>query len=692
MTAVFMKLLNLSIHAGWLILAVVLVRFFLKKAPRKVMCILWALVAVRLVLPFSLESVFSLIPRGGTISNEIFFIQNPALSEGEIARNDTASLENNEKASVNSAEVRDGSTRRTFTVQTLLPYASVLWLSGTGALLLYALVSWLKLRKSVAASIPLPSPGPENAAVRVMTCDEIRSPFILGIFRPVIYVPSSMSGEALRYVLSHEKAHLRRLDHFWKPFGYLLLAAYWFQPLCWLAYLLLCRDIEIACDEKVIRDMDREQMASYSQALLDCSMERRRITACPVAFGEVGVKVRVKNIVNYKKPGFWIMLLAAVSCIVVSACFLTDPRTSGTVENDLAVSAPTAETPDHASEAADRVSEPTADFSEAEPTSEAESKDGFFDESDIPSVAVFETDKEPSEPETEPAEEQPWRPKKGVYFNQDPAEGSRRIPYIQFDNTGFTSPSQGHWESAADPSFSYALRGTYVTNGINTATLTINGYKGGEILLEFLSDTEFRVKHVDESLYEDERTGENFWIHEGEIYASDRMPGLWYFEAMSAEDALKEARNANVPVIENLQCTSGYETWRTFSTRVSRGEDASVIVVHYYTLDEDSVDPKLYEEEKDLYPQLFVSVIQYDGSEFTVTTRLSSEEKAESRETFGYLAHYTGKMPAGALYSEYDYYVLVDDDSVTWEDIEHGITSSLSGDWIRHSVVFEDCH
>ena len=161
---------------------------------------------------------------------------------------------------------------------------------------------------------------------------------------------------------------------------------------------------------------------------------------------------------------------------------------------------------------------------------------------------------------------------------------------------------------------------------------------------------------------------------------------------MSAEDAMKEARRANFPVIENLQCTSGYETWRTFSTRVSRGEDASVIVVHYYTLDEDSVDLKLYEEEKDLYPQLFVSVIQYDGSEFTVTTRLSSEEKAESRETFGYLAHYTGKMPAGALYSEYDYYVLVDDDSVTWEDIEHGITSSLSGDWIRHSVVFEDCH
>ncbi|MBQ6551105.1 MAG: hypothetical protein IJL78_06840 [Lachnospiraceae bacterium] len=688
MSTVFLKLLNLSLHAGWLILAVVLVRFFLKKAPRKVMCVLWALVALRLILPFSLESAFSLIPRGTVISNETVKIQAPAASEGETVRNDAAPVVNMKEASANVSEIREETARRTFTVRSLLPYGSILWLSGTGVLLLYALVSYLKLRKTVAASVPLETGGPENTGVRVMVCDEIRSPFILGIFRPVIYVPSSMSGEALRYVLSHETAHLKRLDHFWKPFGYLLLAVYWFQPLCWLAYILLCRDIEIACDEKVIRDMDREQMASYSQALLDCSMERRRIAACPVAFGEVGVKERVKNIISYKKPGFWIMLLAAVSCIIVSACFMTDPRTSGSAGNNPELSGPTAATPDRESEAPDQVSEPTADLIEPE----SESVDGFFDENDISSVIVFETDKEPSESEPGPAEEQSWRPKKGIYFNQNPDDGSRLISCIQFTSTGFESPNEGQWISSADAAISYALTGTYVTNGSNRATLSVNNYPGGEILIEFLSDTEFRVLHVDESFYEEERMGEFFWIHEGETYASDRMPGLWYYEPMSADDALKEARRANFPVVEGLQCTSGYETWRTFSTRVSRGEEASVIVVHYYTLDKDRVSPELYEEEKDLYPQLFISVIEYDGEEFTVSTRMSTEEKAESRETYRHLMHYTGKMPAGAVYSEYDYYVLVDDDSVTWEDIEHGLISSQSGDWIRHSVVFEDCH
>jgi len=191
------------------------------------------------------------------------------------------------------------------------------WLAGAAVLACWGIVSFLRVRREVAASIPVS----EN----VMACDELPSPFILGIFRPVIYVPSYLNGADLDYVLTHERAHLRRHDHWWKPLGYLLLCVYWFNPLCWLAYVLLCRDIESACDERVIRDMNRAGMAAYSQTLLNCSMPAKRISVCPLAFGETGVKERVKNVLNYRKPAFWVIAAALAACIVVAVCFLTDP-------------------------------------------------------------------------------------------------------------------------------------------------------------------------------------------------------------------------------------------------------------------------------------------------------------------------------------------------------------------------------
>ena len=202
-------------------------------------------------------------------------------------------------------------------LQLVIPAAAVLWLVGAGVLLAYALISYLKLKKTVAVCVPV---GEGSFA-----CDEVKAPFILGVFRPAIYVPSSMNGETLAHVLRHENAHLRRRDHWWKPLGFLLLAVYWFNPLCWIAYILLCRDIEMACDEKVIRDMDKDDLAAYSQALLDCSCPSRRIAACPLAFGEAGVKERVKGILNYRKPAFWVIVIAIVVCIVLAVCLMTDP-------------------------------------------------------------------------------------------------------------------------------------------------------------------------------------------------------------------------------------------------------------------------------------------------------------------------------------------------------------------------------
>ena len=313
MSGIFLKLLNLSISASWLVLVVLALRLMLKRAPKWVNVLLWGMVALRLMVPFSIESALSLIPSAETLSPEVVrfdpaptitssveFIDNavnPSLSESFAA----APL-----ASVNPLYV-----------WTYL--AGWVWLIGLAAMLAYALVSYLRLRRRVSASIPLR----EN----IYVCDEVPSPFILGIVHPRIYLPSALDEAQRGSVLSHERAHLARRDHWWKPLGFALLAVYWFNPLLWLAYTLLCRDIELACDERVLCGMDAGQVKDYSSALLACSVPRRMLAACPLAFGEVGVGARVKNALRYKKPAFWVVAASVAVCVVVAVCFLTNPRT-----------------------------------------------------------------------------------------------------------------------------------------------------------------------------------------------------------------------------------------------------------------------------------------------------------------------------------------------------------------------------
>ena len=312
MSTVFLKVLNTGITAGWLILAVILARFLLRKAPKWISCVLWALVAVRLVCPFSLKSVLSLIPSIETIPGNIEMMQKPAIDSGITAINEVIN------PVIAHSFATDPMTSAN-PLQIVVPVLSIVWIAGMAAMLLYAFISYIRLKKSVGAAVPVKD--------NILACDEVRSPFILGLFKPLIYAPSSMSGETLDYVITHETAHIRRHDHWWKPLGFLLLAVYWFHPLCWIAYMLLCRDIEMACDERAVRNMDKDSIAGYSQALLDCSFPRRRITACPLAFGEVGVKERVRSVLNYKKPTFWIVAAAILVCIAVAVCFLTDPKT-----------------------------------------------------------------------------------------------------------------------------------------------------------------------------------------------------------------------------------------------------------------------------------------------------------------------------------------------------------------------------
>lgn len=313
MSGIFLKLLNLSISASWLVLAVLALRLVLKRAPKWVNVLLWGMVALRLMLPFSIESVLSLIPSAETVSPEVVqFDPAPTITSGvEFIDNAV-----NPSLSESFAAAPLASVNPLY-VWTYL--AGWVWLIGLAAMLLYALVSYLRLRRRVSASIPLR----EN----IYVCDEVPSPFILGIVRPRIYLPSALDEAQRGSVLSHERAHLARRDHWWKPLGFALLAVYWFNPLLWLAYTLLCRDIELACDERVLRGMDAGQVKAYSSALLACSVPRRMIAACPLAFGEVGVGARVKNALRYKKPAFWVVAASVIVCVIVAVCFLTNPRT-----------------------------------------------------------------------------------------------------------------------------------------------------------------------------------------------------------------------------------------------------------------------------------------------------------------------------------------------------------------------------
>ena len=311
MGELFLKTLNMSIAASWLILAVVLLRFALKKAPKWIAVLLWGVVAVRLVVPFSFESALSLIPSAETFNAHNIQYETPAISSGIPAVNNAVNPVQGETFATNPAASVNPLYVWTFIV-------SVIWLIGIAAMLLYAVISYVRVRQSVGESVPYEGD--------IFLCDHVKSPFILGLVRPKIYLPSSMDAASMEPVIAHEKAHLTRCDHWWKPVGFLILTVHWFNPLCWIAYVLLCRDIELACDEKVIRQMDLNGKKQYSTALLEFSTGRRLVTICPLAFGEVGVKERVKNVLNYKKPAFWLIVVAIIACGVVTVCFATNPK------------------------------------------------------------------------------------------------------------------------------------------------------------------------------------------------------------------------------------------------------------------------------------------------------------------------------------------------------------------------------
>ncbi|MDE7183646.1 MAG: M56 family metallopeptidase, partial [Lachnospiraceae bacterium] len=332
--SLFMKLFHMSISASYLILAVLLVRFLLRKAPKRMRSFLWLLVGIRLIFPFSIESIFSLIPDSKVVDTYLYEMEQPV-------DNITAATAVKKPAShpLQNIDVSAAEMDR-WTPQAAWMFCAKVWIAGSALMLGYMLFSYLRLKSRVRMSVPTDviidydNMNEKHNSVKIYQSDAIESPFLFGILHPRIYIPCCISCDEIPYVIRHELTHKRRKDYLIKPLGFLILSVYWFNPCVWAAYIMLCKDIELICDEYVVRELGSEYKKAYSQALLNSAVNHRMIAACPIAFGEVSVKERVKNVLNYKKPAFWLLAAAVLACVIVPVCFMTQKKTDASLQAD----------------------------------------------------------------------------------------------------------------------------------------------------------------------------------------------------------------------------------------------------------------------------------------------------------------------------------------------------------------------
>lgn len=316
MREVFAAILDNAMVAGIMILVIVLIRVFMRKMPKFICPLLWGLVGIKLLLPFDIRSAFGLLP-GDKIVEYSGQEQAPVIVKTGLRMVDEGTnhfIANN----INSPSA----TRVQGNFYDVCVY---LWLAGIFVLFLYMLISCIVMRKVTSCSVVVE----ENVRI----CDEINRPFLLGIIRPQIYLPSGIEKDKYEYIVAHEKMHIKRGDHIWKILGFFLLSIYWFHPLCWLAYYLFCKDVEFACDEKVISGRDSLWRANYCQTLLECSTDRRKVMFVPLGFGEVGVKERVKKVMGYKKTKISIAILLILICSITVICFGTRHNGLGDTNN-----------------------------------------------------------------------------------------------------------------------------------------------------------------------------------------------------------------------------------------------------------------------------------------------------------------------------------------------------------------------
>ena len=303
MTSFFLSILNISFTATFVAVAVILLRFLFKKAPRWISCLLWALVGLRLMVPITIESEFSLVPSIDKFWGNATFelAQGTKYPEINTVLNDSITPVAESKMATE-----------------LMDVLAFVWLAFAALMLVYGIVSYIGMYLRVRTAVPLKK--------NIYQSENVRSPFVLGFIKPKVYIPFNLKGRTLKYVLAHENAHIKRKDHIVKPLAFLLLCFHWFNPVLWLSYVLLCRDIEVACDEKVIKDFSINKRKNYAFALLECKVKSSNIAVCPVAFGEVNVKARIKKTLKYKKPAMWIIAITIGVSVIAAGCLLTNPK------------------------------------------------------------------------------------------------------------------------------------------------------------------------------------------------------------------------------------------------------------------------------------------------------------------------------------------------------------------------------
>ncbi len=328
METMFINFLNMSIAASWIIIAILLFRIILKKAPKSIHRFLWLLVGIRLVIPFSFESALSLIPdvEPVRIENETVIDANNKTVTSDMIPQEKIDADNLNLENFTAHDSSVPESNNTLIKNILLMAASIAWICGMIVMLIYCLASMLVLNSKMKTAVRLRD--------NIWQCDYTISPFILGIIKPKIYIPFKVDEAELTYIIAHESTHLKHRDHIVKLVAFLLLAVYWFNPLVWIAYICLCRDIEFACDERVVHEMNMAEKKAYSETLLSCSVNASKIAAYPLAFGEVGVKARIKSVLKYKKPKFWVVTLSVCVCILIGICFLTNPKAKTTKQTD----------------------------------------------------------------------------------------------------------------------------------------------------------------------------------------------------------------------------------------------------------------------------------------------------------------------------------------------------------------------
>ena len=309
MDKLFLEILNMSITSSYVILFIIGIRFLLRKVPKIYSYLLWSVVLLRLTIPFSFQSIFSLVRiNTKVIPEDIMYTQVPQINSG-ITVIDRV-VNNSLPAPAIIASVNP--------MQIWIGLGQTIWILGLIGLAMYSIVTTIKLSKKLKSAVRISDNIYENSI--------IRTPFVFGLVNPKIYLPRDLSEIEREYIIKHEQTHIERYDHITKFIAFIVLSIHWFNPLVWLSFFLMTEDMELSCDEKVIKELGNGIKKDYSNSLLSLSTGRRIIGGSPIAFSENSTKGRIKNVLNYKKPEFWVTIVAIIVIVAVSIGLLSNPK------------------------------------------------------------------------------------------------------------------------------------------------------------------------------------------------------------------------------------------------------------------------------------------------------------------------------------------------------------------------------